>query len=262
VTHPVLADSGFTLDGAWVAVVVIGFLFAWLSGIAIAISGTASALSYPSELWRQVGARRMLWVWQVACVFAFPLALVYSGFYFLRIRPRLVAATGQQAINEMAVYANYSPLATMPSDERSLVRIRIPVPAQLLSLLPTAVIIGMNVFFQLTSRHPSDLVPWAWIAVAGLVIVVFIGARVGVDLTPTHAVVRTLRSRSVPWADIAAVAHGTQGGSRRVFLWTTQGKRIPLRAPVAGFPYGGRKHYERDLHTIGQWWLDHRPAPG
>lgn len=38
------------------------------------------------------GMPKSRWVWQAVGVFALPVALVYSGVYFLRIRPRLTAA--------------------------------------------------------------------------------------------------------------------------------------------------------------------------
>lgn len=258
-THQVLAASGSTLDGVWDAVFIIGLLLVWLSAIALAIMGTVNALSYPAELWQQVGARRILWVWQAVGVLATPLSLVYSGFYFLQIRPRLVTAAGQNSIRQMDAYANYVPSAVAARDGRTLVRIRIPLSQHLKLLAFAAVLFGLVGLFEFGDSHFLSTFGGAALGAA-----LGIGLRTigtGVDLTPTHAVVRNIRRRSILWSDIAAVAPERTFGTRRVILWTTSGKRLALRAPVTDFLLGGRARYERDLRTIGQWWLDHRSAP-
>ena len=78
----------------------------------------------------------------------------------------------------------------------------------------------------------------------------------GVVLTPTEAVVRNWRSRRIALSDVQAVTLEWYLGSRRLVIWTRQG-RVPLRAPVAPLGLLGG-HLERSYHTIGQWWLAHR----
>lgn len=64
----------------------------WCVGIVVAILGSVDAATQPRELWAATGQRRDVWLWQAVAVIAVPVALVYSGAYFLRVRPKLTKA--------------------------------------------------------------------------------------------------------------------------------------------------------------------------
>jgi hypothetical protein len=79
---------------------------------------------------------------------------------------------------------------------------------------------------------------------------------VGVTLTETHAIVYRRLRRRVPWSQIQAITQEPFLGSRRVVLWTRQG-RVALWAPTTCFGLCA-KRFERDFHALGQFWLAHR----
>lgn len=72
--------------------VILAVVVLWAAAIAAAITGTLDTFQYPPEAWVEAGFQRTSWIWQAALVLFVPGALVYSGIYFLRVRPRLVAA--------------------------------------------------------------------------------------------------------------------------------------------------------------------------
>lgn len=79
----------------------------------------------------------------------------------------------------------------------------------------------------------------------------------GITLTPTEAIVHSLRWRRIPWSQVQAVTQEPFCGIRRVVLWTPNGRQ-PLRAPVTQWFGLGKERFERDYHAIGQFWLAHR----
>lgn len=83
-------DSGVG-DWAVPLAIVIG-LTAYFGVGAAAIVGSVDAARRPDVVWLSAGYRKSRWVWQAVGVIALPVALIYSGVYFLRIRPRLSAA--------------------------------------------------------------------------------------------------------------------------------------------------------------------------
>jgi hypothetical protein len=97
-----------------------------------------------------------------------------------------------------------------------------------------------------------------WLVLACISVTLAMWLRtMGVDLTPESAVVRGFRRRSVPWPQVQAVLPHRRQGAWSVRLILESGKPITLRAPTSGLGFG-QSQYERDLHRIGQWWLDHR----
>lgn len=82
----------------------------------------------------------------------------------------------------------------------------------------------------------------------------------GLVLTDTHAVVRGLTVRRIPWSAISGVGQQAYFGSDRLVLWTTDGRAIRTRAPITTLGIG-HQAFQRSYHTIGQWWLAHRPGP-
>jgi hypothetical protein len=257
VSYAVLADVSVEVDGAAGVFFVLGLFVVWVCGVALAVSGTASAMSYPVETWQRAGARRSRWAWQAIGAFAMPLALVYSGIYFLRIRPRLVAADGDRLVTTMQTYPHVT-RSTFVFDSQARVQIRIPWSSRLLSLLPAVPLFFLAGLIFSSDQQTRDVILIPCLLIVVLVQSLAMPSWFGVDLTASTAIVRGYRRRSIPWSEVAGVGPANRGNGRRVVLETNAGKRIMLFAPVAGFPFGGRSRYEHDLHTIGQWWLDHR----
>ncbi|MFJ9244158.1 hypothetical protein [Streptomyces sp. NPDC101776] len=119
---------------------------------------------------------------------------------------------------------------------------------------------------SLTGSLPPDaLTAWLIIVFGVLVLDILLPAYFGVTLTESAAVVRNLRRRTIPWADIQSIQIESVMGTRTVVLYETNGRRTRLRAPSTGFLAWDRR-FEEKFHVIGQWWLTHRgpdwtPAP-
>ncbi|MEU6535675.1 hypothetical protein [Streptomyces sp. NPDC047000] len=108
------------------------------------------------------------------------------------------------------------------------------------------------------------VVIWAVVLVLGLAT----SRPLGIALTPSAAVVRVFRRRTIPWADVQAICVESQFGSRIVVIYEASGRVTRLRAPITGWLKWDRR-FEEKFHTIGGWWLDHRgpdwvpvPPPG
>lgn len=106
--------------------------------------------------------------------------------------------------------------------------------------------------------HPPILLTWLWIALLLLLPGIALQRWFGITLTPTHARIHNLRRRSIAWADVQAITDEPFFGVHRVLLWTADGRRIPLRAPMTTLGRLGWRRFERDYHQIGRWWLTHR----
>lgn len=119
---------------------------------------------------------------------------------------------------------------------------------------------------SLTGSPPPDaLTPWLAFWGGLLVVDILLPVYFGVTLTESAAVVRNLRRRTIPWADIQSIQIEPVMGTRTVVLYETNGRRTRLRAPSTGFLAWDRR-FEEKFHVIGQWWLTHRgpdwtPAP-
>ena len=84
-------------------VLLLAAILCFAVGFGTAISGSIDALGQPREAWKRAGFRRSRWVWQAFGALFLPAALAYSGLYFLRARPRLVAAARDLAIVSTAL---------------------------------------------------------------------------------------------------------------------------------------------------------------
>lgn len=73
--------------------------FGYLAALAFVLTGAIDAARFSRPTWVDAGLRRGYWMWQAAGVLVPPLGLVYSGTYFVRIRPRLAAA--RRALTEL-----------------------------------------------------------------------------------------------------------------------------------------------------------------
>lgn len=82
--------------------------------------------------------------------------------------------------------------------------------------------------------------------------------NIGVDLTPEFAVIRWLRRRTVPWAQVqAVVSHDKPDGSSAVWLMLEKGEPVKLRYPKT-LMRKGNDQYEQELKLMEQWWVEHR----
>ncbi|MHB9860539.1 hypothetical protein [Streptomyces sp. YIM S03343] len=84
-----------------------------------------------------------------------------------------------------------------------------------------------------------------------------IPAPPGITLTPSAAIVRRVRKRTIPWSNVQAIQVESYAGSRTVVIYEAGGRRTRLRAPITGFLSWDRG-FEEKFHTIGRWWLAHR----
>ncbi|WP_234477669.1 hypothetical protein [Streptomyces sp. MBT65] len=122
---------------------------------------------------------------------------------------------------------------------------------------------------SLTGPPPPDALTASLTICFGLLVLgILLPAYFGVTLTESAAVVRNLRRRTIPWADIQSIQIESIVGTRTVVLHEANGRRTRLRAPSTGFLAWDRR-FEEKFHVIGQWWLTHRgpdwtpiPPPG
>jgi hypothetical protein len=129
-----------------------------------------------------------------------------------------------------------------------------------------AVVSAILLVTSLAGSPPPDA-QTAWLAFwLGLLVVgLLLPSYFGVTLTESAAVVRNLRRRTIPWADIQSIQIESIMGTRTVVLYEANGRSTRLRAPSTGFLAWDRR-FEEKFHVIGQWWLTHRgpdwtPAP-
>jgi hypothetical protein len=242
------------------------FLFVALIGAYVAVNGTAiggsvDALGQPLEAWERAGFRRNRWVWQAFGAFLMPAVLVYSGLYFVRVRPRLVAAAREIAI-ESAVATARPPVAeALSGPQVDRVKIRMPlsvVGAIALTLgLGFAAGLGLGV---LTAGSDGPLI-WRELgsSVAAVLLVAVLNMAFGVTLTPRDLVMRGPLRRRVAWSDVVAITQESNFGARYVRLWTRSGPARRLRAPFTQFGVG-RRRFDADFAVLQQWWQTHTAA--
>ncbi|MFJ9868880.1 hypothetical protein [Streptomyces sp. NPDC101165] len=139
---------------------------------------------------------------------------------------------------------------------------------RLLSVLPAIVVTAFQVLSWLDGGPYGpvfvSLLMWGVLLPVALII----SRPFGVTLTPSAAIVRNLRRRTIPWSNVQAIQIESLFGSRTVVIYEAGGRRTRLRAPITGFLSWDRS-FEEKFHTIGRWWLDHRgpdwapvPPPG
>ena len=246
-------DAGIVL----VFGLIVGFAVLW----ATAIGGSIDALGQPREAWERAGFRRMTWVWQGFGVFFLPGALGYSGLYFVRVRPRLVAAARDLAIEQGATRVHL-PLPQVPARPH-IEKIKMRIPLSVAGALALPLVVGYAVGFGMgaLSAGSDGSCPWhLWIVWGLLGLLVAAGnLAFGVTLTPHELVMRGLTRRHVAWSDVVAITQESMLGSRYVRLWTRTGRRRRLRAPVTQLGIG-RRRFDTDFAVLEQWWLSHTPA--
>ncbi|MGW3913013.1 hypothetical protein ACWEBX_16040 [Streptomyces sp. NPDC005070] len=148
------------------------------------------------------------------------------------------------------------------------IRFRLGVRQRLTPVIPAVLILVLDTLNP-ASRAPFGV--WffvTWVVLVLLLTVASATSPFGITLTPSAALVRNLRRRTVPWASVQSVRVEQVMGGRVVVLYEAGGRRTRLRAPVTGFLQRDRD-FEEKFHVIGQWWLAHRgsdwvpvPPPG
>ncbi|MEU9454822.1 hypothetical protein [Streptomyces sp. NPDC048277] len=137
------------------------------------------------------------------------------------------------------------------------VRYRLTHLQHLLSLLPAIIVTGSQFLFWWGGE------PFAPVRGSLLICCLLVPAALiaswpfGVTLTPSAAIVHTLRRRTVPWSNVQAIQIESLLGSRTVVIYEAGGRTTRLRAPITGFLNWDRG-FEEKFHTIGRWWLAHR----
>jgi hypothetical protein len=87
-----LQVRGASVSTVLLVALVLAIVLVLLAQWTLCIGGTIDAVSRPREVWHAAGCRKQFWVWQIFGAVFLPVALIYSGLYFGRIRPRLVSA--------------------------------------------------------------------------------------------------------------------------------------------------------------------------
>jgi hypothetical protein len=241
-------------------VLVLAVVLAFLALPALAIGGTVDAIQVPADVWEAAGYRRANWVWQALGILVLPVGLLYSGAYFLRVRPRLTATERSRTLQRLRHAAPQLPVDRPADLPASSIKIRIPLAVNLITQLPLVILCASNAVLSTLSDNGNVtalLITWCVLLVVGTAL----DAWFGITLTTEAAVVQNLRRHRVAWSAVLAVIEEPRLGSRRVVLWTEGGRRIVLRAPVTVLPGIGRRRFERDLDTIFLWWITHRLMP-
>ena len=239
-------------------------LLAYVTLVAAAITGTVDALQFPRDVWATVHRRRWIWAWQALGVVCLPLIVIYSGIYFFRVRPRLRAAQVRLETSRWASAEHRLGAFAAGGDAEqfvaSEVRLRMPVYARIVFVVPLLLLLAQ--YLWLGSFH-AEAAPAIQVAIILVLVALLFGLNswFGITLTPAMAVVHNLRRRQLPWSDIVAVTQQSNFGSRRVVLWTNDGRRTALRTPIMAFPGLGRRAFDHDYHLIGRWWLAHGATP-
>ncbi|WP_181802192.1 hypothetical protein [Streptomyces shenzhenensis] len=147
-----------------------------------------------------------------------------------------------------------SPGAAVPPEG---VRYRLTPLQRVLPVLPVVVIsVGQTLFWwDGGSSEPVLGIGLLWGVLLPLLLIT--SRSFGITLTPSEAVVHSLRRRPIPWSDVQAVQIESLLGSRAVVIYEAGGRATRLRAPSTGFLSWDRG-FEEKFHTIGRWWLDHR----
>lgn len=114
---------------------------------------------------------------------------------------------------------------------------------------------AMQVWLGVSLSSPGGLFPrWFFLVLAAFVLASAAWAQGrGTVLREDHLESRRVRSRRVPWPDIAGISAFDSFGEKKVMLHLVSGEQIELRAPSA--PFGlGKERLLRDYHRIGQAW--------
>lgn len=148
-----------------------------------------------------------------------------------------------------------SQVAAIPPER---IRYRLTRLQRLLPMLPGIIAMAFQVLLW-SDGGPSRPVVVPVLLMWGVLLpLALIASRTfGVTLTPSAAIVRNLRRRTIPWSNVQAVQIESLFGSRTVVIYEAGGRRTRLRAPITGFLSWDRS-FEDKFHTIGRWWLHHR----
>jgi hypothetical protein len=125
----------------------------------------------------------------------------------------------------------------------------------------TQFVVG-GVWLVLAAAYGLRGLPWvSLLGTVGGCLYVWLGLAMrifGVDLTHDFAVVRGLRKRKVPWAEVqAVVSDDGKYGTSVVRLILDSGELVRLPFPTSYWRKGNAE-CERDFHRIDQWWITHR----
>jgi hypothetical protein len=111
--------------------------------------------------------------------------------------------------------------------------------------------IALGVVQLIAIRHT---LPFGLLVGFVLVSYYFLFARFGADLTPSGLTLHGIRTRRIPWHDIADVQLGSILGSEVVKVRLRTGRTRRLRAPLTGFAQADPEFREKAA-TIRHWWL-------
>jgi hypothetical protein len=217
----------------------------------VAIGGSVDALGQPREVWTHAGFRRRSWIWQAVAVFCVPAAVVYSGMYYFRVRPRLMAASREMAQRRALLTAVSWDRAALAVDD--VLTIRMPWSVSIASVCGPLVgaVVGLALAGGLTDFDGSAarlLVPYG----VAVVVLAPLTRIFSVRLTADAVIMRGLLRRRIAWSEVEMFQEYSTLGARSVRLWTRGGRRHRLRAPCTMLGLG-RVQFDRDAAAIQRW---------
>ena len=135
-------------------------------------------------------------------------------------------------------------------------RLRASLFVSVATLLPLALPLA---WIASRTHPPSNLPAAAWVSYLAIALAFLaVDHWYGITLTPDEAVIHSLGNTRIRWANVQGITQESYAGVRRIIVWTDDGRRVRLRAPVMPFPRIGRRKFDEAFHTIGRWWLAHR----
>jgi hypothetical protein len=230
-------------------------IFAGVAVLAGAIAGSVDTADQPAEAWDRAGYRRNRWVWQAFGALCAPVALVYSGIYYIRVRPRVMRAARdlvaeQQACDPAQIRVPDPPLQQTRL-RTSWLAVAITTGWFLLCFSALGILSLVN---GNTAMGVTSLVG----AVLGAAVTAT-NRRFGVTLSPEGIRLNGLTRRYIAWPDVVAITEQATFGTRYARVWTRTGPSRMLRVPTTQFGLGRRK-YDADYALLQQWW--HAYTPG
>ncbi|MGV8847022.1 hypothetical protein [Tessaracoccus sp.] len=143
-----------------------------------------------------------------------------------------------------------TPTPDVPETTENTVRFR-PPPGTWALLLATGIAVAADSWYVTPPRAPETLLGLILVAAA------FWISTFGIRLNPQSLQVIGIRRRTIPWTQIQTITTVTRYRELQVKLTLTNGTHVRLRAPSTILAGHRTTQYNRDLHTIQQYWHNH-----
>ncbi|MEV6181724.1 hypothetical protein [Streptomyces sp. NPDC052015] len=100
---------------------------------------------------------------------------------------------------------------------------------------------------------------WTWVSAAMLasVVVLVLSPHYRVELSDNFLILRGGRRRDIAWRDIIGIEVRKTAGVRTVVVHVSDGRRIPLRAPMSLLD----RRFDDKAQVLVDWWTARRGSP-